>query len=171
MSVLEWRNEAQTILAKVDGNHTVIMEPGHDEWAELSARDDIAPFVSEPVAPWPSRADVNYERDLRMRGVFSFNGTVFNCDADSLQRITGAGTLAGFAIAAGAQAGDLFWHGGESPFAWIAADNSIVTMDAQTAFAFGQAAARNETLHIFAAKAIKDMDPIPTDYTADFYWP
>lgn len=118
-----------------------------------------------------TRADVNAERNRRMRGTFTFNGTAFNCDSDSLQRITGAGTLAGFAMGAGAQAGNLYWHGGTSPFAWIAADNSVVTMDAPTAFAFGQAAAANETLHIFAAKALKDLDPIPTDYANDAYWP
>lgn len=139
---------------------------------EVTVRD----FTPEEVAAWnaasaPTRADVNAERNRRMRGTFAFSGTRFSCDADSLQRITGAGTLAGFAMAAGAQAGDLYWHGGTDPFAWIAADNSIVTMDAQTAFAFGQAAARNETLYIFAAKSIKDMDPIPTDYAADEYWP
>lgn len=118
-----------------------------------------------------TRADVNAERNRRMRGTFIFNGVAFNCDSDSLQRITGAGTLAGFAMGAGAQAGDLYWHGGTDPFAWIAADNSIVTMDAPTAFAFGQAAARNETLHIFAAKALKDTDPIPTDFSDDKWWP
>lgn len=118
-----------------------------------------------------TRADVNAERNRRMRGTFTFNGTAFNCDADSLQRITGAGTLAGLAMSAGAQDGDLFWHGGTDPFAWIAADNTVVSMDAQTAFAFGQAAARNETLHIFAAKSLKDMDPIATDYASDTYWP
>lgn len=168
---LEWRNAEKSILARIEGNHTEIIEPMHPEWDALAGANNIAPFVSEPVALWPSRADVNAERNRRMRGTFTFNGTEFNCDADSLQRITGAGTLAGFAMAAGAQAGDLFWHGGESPFAWIAADNSTVTMDAQTAFAFGQAAAANETRHIFAAKALKDADPIPTDYAADEYWP
>ena len=118
-----------------------------------------------------NREMVNAERNRRMRGTFIFNGTAFNCDVDSLQRITGAGTLAGFAMGAGKQAGDLYWHGGTDPFAWIAADNSVVTMDAPTTFAFGQAAARNETLHIFAAKALKDMTPIPSDYTDNAYWP
>lgn len=118
-----------------------------------------------------TRADVNAERNRRMRGTFTFNGVAYNCDEASLQRITGAGTLAGFAIAAGAQTGDLFWHGGESPFAWIAADNSVVTMDAQTCFAFARKAAENETAHIFAAFTIKEYDPIPQDYAADFRWP
>lgn len=124
----------------------------------------------DPVIP-VTRADVNAERNRRMRGTFTFNGVAYNCDEASLQRITGAGTLAGFAIAAGAQPDDLYWHGGESPFAWIAADNSVVQMDAQTCFAFARAAAAHETAHIFAAFALKEYDPIPQDYADDTYWP
>jgi hypothetical protein len=66
---------------------------------------------------------------------------------------------------------DLFWNGGLSPFAWIAADNSLVTMDAQTVVEFGRTAAQHEQSHIFAARALKDMEPIPLDYTDDSYWP
>jgi hypothetical protein len=46
---LEWRNEAKTILAKVDGNHTDIIEPGHPEWAELSQAEGIVAFVTHTV--------------------------------------------------------------------------------------------------------------------------
>lgn len=123
--------------------------------------------ISSSVSP----EAINAERDRRMRGTFLFNGTAFNCDEASLQRITGAATLAGFAIGAGAQPGDLFWHGGQQPFGWIAADNSVVPMDAQSTFAFGRAAAQNESAHIFAARALKDMDPIPADFTDDQWWP
>lgn len=42
---LEWRNEAKTILAKVSGNHTDIVEPMHPEWDTLSQAKDILPFV------------------------------------------------------------------------------------------------------------------------------
>lgn len=91
-------------------------------------------------------------------------------DRISLQRITGAATLAGFAVAAGAQPGDFLWHGGSEPFGWIAADNEVVTMDAQTVFAFGQAAAAVETRLIFAARALREMDPIPEDFRDDRWW-
>lgn len=52
---LEWRNEAKTILAKVEGNHTDIIEPGHPEWAELSQAESIIPFVP-PVPDYAGEA-------------------------------------------------------------------------------------------------------------------
>lgn len=132
--------------------------------------DGPAAYVPPPPQPITA-SEVNAERNRRLRAPFTFAGHAFDRDPTSLQRITGAATLAGFAMAAGAQAGNLFWHGGESPFAWIAADNSIVTMDAPTCFAFGQEAAAVETRLIFAARAVKAMDPIPADYADDIHWP
>ena len=123
------------------------------------------------VTVTPTSTDVNTERDRRITSTFAFSGKIYDCDQNSLARITGAATLAGFAIAGGAPSGNLRWHGGDVDFAWIAADNSLTTMDAQTCFAFGKAAATNQSAHIFAGKAIKAMDPIPTDYTDDKYWP
>lgn len=137
--------------------------------AEWEAAGNIIPPY---VAPAPSAAEVNAERDRRIHAGFSFSGKTYAFDPSSKQRVTGAGTLAGFALAAGAQPGDMLWHGGQQPFRWIADDNSLTEMDAQTCFAFGQAAAAHEEAHIFAARAIKDMDPIPADYaTDDTYWP
>jgi len=121
--------------------------------------------------PAKARAAVNAERDRRMTATFAFDGKRYDCDAQSLARITGAAALARFALIAGAEADDLRWHGGAADFTWIAADNSMTTMDAQTCAAFGAAAAANESAHIFAAHAIKTMDPIPADYTDDKYWP
>jgi len=123
------------------------------------------------IALAQARAAVNAERDRRMTATFAFAGKRYDCDAQSLARITGAATLAGFAMGGGAEVGDLRWHGGNADFTWIAADNSLTTMDAQTCFAFGNAAATNESAHIFAGHAIKAMDPIPADYTNDEYWP
>lgn len=114
---------------------------------------------------------VDAERNRRINGTFTFQGKVYNCDPDSMARITGASTLAGFALGAGAQPGDLRWHGGIADFVWIADDNSMNPMDAQTCFAFGQAAAANHSAHIFAARALKDMSPIPADFADDQYWP
>lgn len=118
-----------------------------------------------------SRDDVNAERDRRLPLDFEFDGKMYQRDPKSIARISGAGTLALAAISAGAQPGDLFWHGRATPFAWIASDDTLTTMDAQTCFAFGQAAAAVETEIIFAAKTLREMDPIPPDYTDDSYWP
>lgn len=121
--------------------------------------------------PPPSAADVNAERDRRSQAGFLFGGKTYQFSDADRQRINGAGTLAALAIMGGAQPGDLRWHGGASDFVWIAADNNLTAMDAQTVVAFGQAAAAWESAHVFAARALKDLPAIPVDYTADGYWP
>jgi hypothetical protein len=115
--------------------------------------------------------DVNAERDRRLVMPFMFQGKPYDRDPRSMDRITGAATLAGFAIGAGAGPGNLFWHGGTDPFAWIANDNTVTLMDAPTTFALGQAAAAVETRIVFAARAIKNLAVIPDDFAADYRWP
>lgn len=114
---------------------------------------------------------VKEERNRRLEADFLFNGKMFQRDSKSLDRITGAATLAGFAIANGAQPGDLRWANPDRDFGWISSDDTVVPMDAQTTFQFGQVAASIETSIVFAAKALREMDPIPTDYKDDKYWP
>lgn len=123
---------------------------------------------SLPKKPKPK--DVKKERDRRLHSDFEFNGKMFQRDQESLARITGAATLAGFAIAGGAQPGNLRWANSNVDFGWIASDDTVVPMDAQTAFAFGQVAAGVETAIIFAAKSLREMNPIPEDYTDDKWW-
>lgn len=129
-----------------------------------------SPYVPPPPLP-ATGADVDAERDRRLALPFAFNGDMFDRDPVSLQRITGAAALAGFAVLAGAQAGDLFWHGEQTPYVWITATSTLVTMDAPTCFAFGKAAAAVEGRLVFAARALKQMDPIPADFADDGYWP
>jgi hypothetical protein len=114
---------------------------------------------------------IDAERDRRIDAGVVFNGVRFQTRPADRENVAGATQLATLAVMAGAQAGNLRWHGGASDFAWIAEDNSIVTMDAQTVIAFGQAVAAHKSAHIFAARALKDADPIPTDYTDPGYWP
>lgn len=121
-------------------------------------------------APVVSADDVNAERDRRIFSGFSFNGVRFQSRIEDQKRIAGAGTLALAAIVGGAQSGNLRWHGGDADFAWIAEDNSLVAMDAQTVIAFGQAAAHHKSRHVFAARVLKDTDPIPADYADDVNW-
>ena len=124
----------------------------------------------------PSGAMVDVEADRRVQSGFMFGGKHYQSDVKAQKRITGASALAHQAVTVGGkQATDTKWHndGGEDDpeFAWIATDNSLTVMDAQTVLAFGQAAASWESRHVFAAKALKDQDPIPADYTDDEYWP
>ena len=83
----------------------------------------------------------------------------------------GAGTLALAAMVNGAQVGDYRWADPESDFVWIANDNSLNLMDAQTTWAFASAAAEWRKKMIYAARALKDMDPIPMDFASNnSYW-
>lgn len=140
------------------------------ELVDMSPEESSAILAIQNIVNDPTSNSVNAERDRRIRAGFMFGGKLFDFDDESKQRVTGAATLAGFAIGAGAQAGDLHWHGGDTDFAWIANDNSLLTMDAQTCFLFGKVAAAHESQMIFAARAIKNMSPIPIDFTNDEYW-
>lgn len=114
---------------------------------------------------------IDAERDRRIDGGFVFAGTVFQSRPGDRENIAGASTAALAAISTGAEVGDLRWHGGDTDFCWIAEDNSLVPMDAQTMFDFGQAAMAHKQAMIFAARALKDRETIPDDITADIYWP
>lgn len=126
--------------------------------------------------PPPTEEDVKIERDRRLNGDFLFQGKLFQRDNKSLQRITGAGSLAqGYLLARG-DPKSLKWHATlEDPepedFVWIASDDTLVPMDAQTVFSFAREAAAVETRLIFAAKRLRMMDPIPDDFTDDKWWP
>lgn len=162
-----------SIEATIEGVRSFVPDDSENrhrqEIAAWEQAGNTIPAYSEPAL---TSADINAERDRRIHAGFAFSGKTYAFDPSSKQRVTGAGTLAGFAITNGSQPGDLFWHGGQQPFKWIADDNTLTEMDAQTCFAFGQAAAAHEEAHIFAARAIKDMNPIPADYaTNESYWP
>jgi len=131
--------------------------------------DEWGPVIAPPV----TSAEVDAERDRRIASGFTFNGVFYQSRPEDRENIMGASTAALAALMAGAQTGDYHWHGDpETEFAWIAADNISHPMDAQTMFAFGKAAMAHKQLHIFAARALKDMEPIPADFaTNPVYWP
>lgn len=119
----------------------------------------------------PSVRDVDVERDRRIDAGVEFQGVTFQSRATDRENIAGAAQLGFMAMVGGAQAGDLRWSSPVTDFAWIASDNSLVPMDAPTVVAFGKAAAERKQALIFAGRQLKDMDPIPADYTDDKWWP
>lgn len=121
--------------------------------------------------PAPLAGDVNRERDFRISNGFVFNGKLFQSRSDDRENIAGAGTLASIAIMGGAQRGNYRWHGGAEDFVWIAADNSLVPLDAFDVVDLGKAAAAWKSAHIFAARLLKDAESIPTNYRDDLFWP
>lgn len=159
------------ILGVAIGNETnkqtwrVDFEP----FATQTERDAAAAVIQAFNINAPSPEDVNAERDRRM-GAFSFGGKVYDLQSQSLANVSGAGTLALAALINGAQVGDLRWADPDADFTWIANDNTLVPMDAQTTWAFAQTAAAWRKHCIFKARALKDMSPIPSNYTADSHW-
>lgn len=114
---------------------------------------------------------IDTERDRRIDAGVVFQGVKFQSRATDRENIAGAAQLGFMAVVAGAQPGDLRWSDPDQDFTWIASDNSLVPMDAHTAVALGKAAAERKQVLIFAARQLKDMEPIPTDYTDDKWWP
>lgn len=114
---------------------------------------------------------ITNHRDELIASGFWFNDVKYDSRPEDQKRISGAALLAFMAISQGAQANNYLWHGGSESFSWIAQDNSVVEMDAPTVISFGQTAAEHERAHIFAARALKDMDPIPGDWVNSLYWP
>lgn len=131
--------------------------------------ETFSPPDNNPSAPTP--AEVDAERDRRIAAGFEFQSKAYQSRPEDRENIAGAALAALAAQIGGALPDDLRWHGGDSDFVWIAADNSLTPMDAQTVFAFGQAAMAHKQAHIFAARAIKDADPIPADFADDIHWP
>ncbi|MGQ3671774.1 DUF4376 domain-containing protein [Xanthobacter sp. TB0136] len=101
-------------------------------------------------------AGVDAERDRRTDAGFEFQSVRYQSRPSDRENIAGAAVAALGAMVAGAQPGDLRWHGAGSDFTWIAEDNSLIPMDAQTVYAFGQAAMAHKQGLIFEARAIKD---------------
>lgn len=149
-----------------DGSPIVEGEVELSEWdlADIAAREAAAQIIT--------RAQVDAERDRRTEWGFTFNGKSFRLDeAKSVGRITAMGADARFAIAGGAQANDYFWADPENPFGFIATDNSVMPMDAQTMRDFANAAKLWVSRHTFAGLTLKSMTPIPADFADDSYWP
>lgn len=114
---------------------------------------------------------IDAERDRRIDAGFTFNGKQYQTRQTDRENIAGAAQIAFMAIVGGAEAGNLRWADPDSDYVWIAMDNSLVPMDAQTVVELGRAAAAEKQALIFAARNLKDMHPIPDDYTDDKWWP
>jgi hypothetical protein len=136
-------------------------------------RDKTAEEIAVELATKKTRTlnSITGFRDELIASGFWFNGVKYDSRPEDQKRISGAALLAFMAVSQGAEANNYLWHGGTDPFSWIAQDNTVVQMDAPTVISFGQTAAEHERAHIFAARALKDMDPIPDDWANTAYWP
>lgn len=99
---------------------------------------------------------VDAERDRRIDGGFTHGGRPYQTRPSDRENIAGAAQAAFMAKAAGAQAGNLRWHGGASDFVWITADNQLATMDVDQVIALFSAGVAFKSALTFAARAKKD---------------
>ena len=151
--------------------HDGINYPGN--WLDLATLEErhalgiIEADVAMPVLP----SAVDAERDHRL-ATFTFQGKVYDfLDGKSDAAIARASVLAFAAIINGKTENDLRWANSKYDFAWILHDNTAQPLDAQTMFALGQAAEAWKSAHIFKARALKNMSPIPANYAAAEFWP
>lgn len=136
---------------------------------EAMTPEDISMHCN-PVCQ-PTRTEADVERDRRIDAGISFNGAYYQSRPIDRERITEAAQLAFMAVASGAKSGDLRWLDPGQDFTWIAADNTLVPMDAPTVVAFAKAMAARTQALVLAGRRLKDMDAIPSDYTDDKWWP
>jgi hypothetical protein len=122
-------------------------------------------------APPPGAAAVDAERDRRVVETFTYAGHAIALDEKSLTRITAMGADARFAQLAGAAAGNLRWADPNTDFGWIDGDNNLLPLDAPGMATMADEAKRWVSNHTFAARALKDLSPIPADFEEDAYWP
>ncbi|WP_311968928.1 DUF4376 domain-containing protein [Pseudomonas baltica] len=126
------------------------------------------------VSPGPTSDEIEAERDRRVSAGFEFtvDGASYTIQSRSSDRenILGAAGAAFRAQVGGKGAGDYLWDGTGEEFAWITADNQRVKMDAPTVVALGDAAIATKQRLIYKARGIKDMSPLPSNYTDDKWW-
>ncbi|MBP5856268.1 DUF4376 domain-containing protein [Marivibrio halodurans] len=173
--VARWTGAAWTVVEDHRGETVYDAETG----AATTVTDlGLLPAGASQTPPLPTAEAlcdaVDASRDRRIGDGFTFDGTAFQTDPDSVKRIAGTASAAHIAITQdGAAAGDLRWADPASDFVWIAADNSLVPMDAPTAIAFGQAYLAFERRLVFAASAIKtrirDGETVDIETAAE--WP
>ena len=169
-----WANEDHTAVILDNGAIAPADEKNRD-YRKLVASGAIAEYS----APAVTSEDVDEEWTRRVFTEFPFNGETFHADRDSVDNILGSVSWAQDAIANNVQAGNYYWQAddpdnpgqGDLPFAWKSKSNGLIPMDAPTVVAFGKAAAKWKQDHFIAARALKAMDPIPSDYKDDSYWP
>lgn len=146
--------------------------------AELSEAEYQSALDSEMEARHGiAMKKIDAERDRRISAGFEFGGVRYQSRLPSASHagdwevFSGKALEALIAIMAGAQPNDLRWSDPAEDFAWIAADNSRVPMDAQTVIELAKAASAHRTAHTFAGSDLKAMQPIPADYSDDKWWP
>ena len=164
----------------VDGVVDVISltREADDEWIEVpenvyagGLQQADGTFTAPPFVA--TNEDVDAERDRRVAAGFEFEGVRYQFRPEDRQNIGDMSIAALEAITReAAQPGDLTWaYGVDHDFAWIAEDNTQTPMCAHKMMSFAKAAKTHFASHVHAARALKDMVPIPAEFADDSHWP
>lgn len=127
--------------------------------------------INSPKIISVEKEQVNEERDRRIQAGVPFEGHVFDYNQMGKDNIESRAILAKLAIMNGSKKGDYRWFDPDSDFTWITQSNEKILMDAYQVSELGNTAMKWTTDHVFAARNLKDMTPIPQDYKDDKYWP
>ena len=109
---------------------------------------DTVEFVGRDIETW----EVNAELDRRIEANFIFNGSSFDCDNASRQSTSMAASTG-------------------QGFDWIDAQNVTHAFSAADMQSMNSAVVTHLNNHMLSARAMKDANTIPSDYSADGYWP
>lgn len=105
-----------------------------------------------------AQAQCDKQRDKCIDEGFVFGGVRYQTRPTDRENISGAALLATqVTMQGGGAVGDYRWQDANNDFEWIAADNSIVKMDAPTTMAFGQSAAAYKQNLIIFSRQIKNQ--------------
>lgn len=149
------------------------LETVYDATAGTSTTRTYVPPAILPATP----AQVDAERDRRIAAGFTFQGKLYQTRDMDLRNINGVSTAATVALMNGALAGDYRWANAvpedTTEFTWIAADNTLVKMDAFTAIAFGQSAMAHVSALTMDGRLIKNRiaSGETLDITDNALWP
>lgn len=142
-------------------------------WRVDLSSSRLVPRTKAEIEAWmsaPTPDEVNSERDRRMYSGVSFKGNTYDSDLESRQAVSDAASAALVATLQGAADGDTRWLDQDRDFMWITAENVQVAMDAPTVVALGKRMVASRTELANAARVLKDMGEVPTDYRDDKWW-
>ena len=169
-----WANEDHTAVI-LDNGAVAPADERNRDYGKL-IRDGV---TIQEYAPVITGDDVDEEWTRRVFTEFPFNGKTYHADRDSIENILGAAAWALGAVINGVQAGNYYWQAADPdnpgpddlPFGWKPKGESEIPMDAPMTVALGEALGKWKQAHYRAARVLKTMDPIPSDYKDDSYWP
>lgn len=156
-------------------NNSTGYAPPALETGQYAVWKNYSSWIIVNTYPWPqpdpiTTTQVDAERDRRIASGFMFNGKLIQSKMTDRENVSGAAQLAFMAIVGGALPGDLRWSDPDNDFAWIAADNTLFTLDAPGTVNMGKTAAAAKQNLIFKARELKNLNPIPIDYTDAKWW-